>query len=265
MSRPKIIISNWKMHGDLQEIKAWWTELFEAIQDGVLVAESDFELVVCLPFPYLGWFCGDGLLRLGGQACHSEAEGAYTGDVAAAMLRDLGVSYVLVGHSERRDKHAESNADVQAKAQAALKCGIVPIICVGESLDAHKQGKAEKIVCTQLKKSLPELKASDKIIIAYEPVWAIGSGRQPSRDEVQSMLSALRGTLREIASKLADDTPIIYGGSVTAKTVRHFFDDQADIDGVLVGNASRKALEFANIAKQVMAPMAANLLADRAP
>lgn len=236
----KLIVGNWKMNG----LAADSCERAEKLAAAVKPANSiNFHMILCPPMPMLGIV--EGLLKgsalfLGGQDCHSQQSGAFTGDTSAQMLKDIGCSYVIVGHSERRQLHGETSETVLAKAKAAHQAGLTAIICIGETDDERTAGKAEEIVSDQLRKSVPETAAYDNTVIAYEPVWAIGTGKTASNDDIGRM----HGFIRKRAGKLR----LLYGGSVkssNAKEILHI----PDVDGVLVGGASLKADEFLAIAE----------------
>jgi len=247
MARRKLIAGNWKMNGHRAEAVA----LVDALLDKRR-ATPDFsaELLVCPPATMLdriGQHLAGGPIELGAQDCHPEPSGAFTGDYSAAMVKDLGVSHIIVGHSERRSGHRESNELVRAKAEAALAQGLTAIVCVGESEPERQAGKAISVVCAQVSGSLPKGAAPDTLIIAYEPIWAVGSGRIPTQDEVVEMHSAIRRCLRNALGSHADGVRILYGGSVKPCNA-HDFLELPDVDGCLVGGASLKADEFWAIA-----------------
>jgi len=183
-------------------------------------------------------------LTVGGQNCSEQSEGAYTGEISAAMLADLGCRWVILGHSERRQYFAESSELVAAKAAAARAAGLVPILCVGETLEQREAGEAESVVTGQLAPLLADLGASD--VIAYEPVWAIGTGQTATPDQAQEMHACIRACLREHVAAAADDIRLLYGGSVKADNAAELF-SQDDIDGGLVGGASLKVDDFTAI------------------
>jgi len=186
-------------------------------------------------------------IALGAQDCHAEPMGAHTGDIAVPMLRDAGCSYVIVGHSERRSGHGETDAAVRAKAAAARAAGLVPVLCVGESLAERERGHALDVVARQLAGSLPEGCGGGEIVVAYEPVWAIGTGRTPTAEQVGTMHAHLRRQL-EAAVKGGAGVRILYGGSVKAGNARELL-TVPNVDGALVGGASLNAAEFWAIAQ----------------
>jgi triosephosphate isomerase (TIM) len=233
-----LIAGNWKMHGTLREAAA----LAEAVSAGARgLAGAD--LLVCPPFPYLHLVAAAMLgqpVAVGGQDCHANAKGAHTGDVSAAMLRDVGAGHVILGHSERRADHCESDAMVRAKAVAAIGAGLIPIICVGESEAQRLAGQAEAVVRAQLAGSLPEGFAAAGGIIAYEPVWAIGTGRTPTEADI----AAIHAAIRAVAGPT---TRLLYGGSVKPGNAKAIL-ALPNVDGALVGGASLVAADFLAIA-----------------
>ena len=233
-----LIAGNWKMNGSLAEVGAYAAAL--------RAAPAAAELLVCPPFPLLGPFreaLAGGAGRLGAQDCHAAPGGAHTGDVAAGLLREIGVSHVILGHSERRADHGEDDAAVRAKAVAAQAAGLVPIVCVGESEATRDAGGAEAYVRGQIAASLP---ADFAGVVAYEPIWAIGTGRTPSLAEVAAMHVAIRAALRaRLAAGAA--VPILYGGSVKPDNAAALL-AVAEVGGALVGGASLKAVDFLGIA-----------------
>ena len=226
MSRPIIIVANRKMNADKASLEAWKT----AVQ--AVDLPKGVKLIAALPYPYLDKGLLPAGVALAGQDCHGKAAGAFTGSVSAPMLKDVGVEYVIVGHSERRAL-GEANADVRQKAEAVLANGMKPIICVGEDLPTRESGNAEVYVAKQLEASLP---MADDVIIAYEPIWAIGTGKSASSDDAEAMHKALRKVV-------GDGVPILYGGSVEATNASSYMRKE-NIDGVLVGSASLKPDSF---------------------
>jgi triosephosphate isomerase len=237
--RQTLIAGNWKMNGLTADLD-WADALMAALPDGPGVRAA----VLCPPATLISSFAArlPSWVSLGGQDCAAAASGAHTGDVAAPMLADLGCRYVIVGHSERRTDHGESDALVRAKAEAALKAGLTPIVCVGETLKERESGRAEAVVTAQLQASLPHA-GPGTLVIAYEPVWAIGTGRTAGPDDAQAMHQVLRAAL---PAGHGDVTPILYGGSVKPENAADLL-AQPDIDGALVGGASLKAGDFAAI------------------
>jgi triosephosphate isomerase len=254
-SRIPLMAGNWKMNLDHQQAthlvqKLAWT-LDDAKHD-----YADVEVVVIPPFTDIRsvqtLVDGDKLkLKYGAQDVSAFDSGAYTGEISGAFLAKLGVSYTVVGHSERRDYHAESDAIVNAKAKAAYKHGLTPIICIGEKLDIRKAGTHVEYTLAQLDGSIAGIPAEQaaSVVIAYEPVWAIGTGEVATPEDAQEVCAAIRGRLAELYSAdLAAGVRVLYGGSVKANNIAGIMAKE-DVDGALVGGASLDAAEFASIAR----------------
>ncbi len=245
-----LIAGNWKMNG----LGADATPLAAAVAAGSAGAAGlpvGVSLLVCPPAPHLPLVAkaleGSGV-ALGGQDCHEAESGAYTGDVSAAMLGDLGCSHVIVGHSERRDGHGESDALVWRKASAAIDAGLKAIICVGETDQERLSGQAEETVARQVKGSVPDGVDGTKIAVAYEPVWAIGSGRTPTTDEIAGVHKAIRRALIDLlGDEKGASVQLLYGGSVKPANAADILAIQ-DVNGALVGGASLNAEDFLAIA-----------------
>jgi len=238
-----LIAGNWKMNLD----KGGAIELTEALtkcQDTL----KGVDVAVFPPSPWLT-LVGNLLLsddiKLGGQDCHEELEGAHTGDISARMLKDVGCDYVIVGHSERRMNHYETNKMIKKKVLASIQCNLCPIVCVGETWDERDKGTAISSVSVQLKESIPEELVSEQFIVAYEPVWAIGSGITPTLNDIQEMHSSIKETLLTINSR-ADKVRSLYGGSVKPENATEIFKVK-NVDGALVGGASLSAADFGKI------------------
>lgn len=243
-TRNRLVIGNWKMHGNLATNAA----LLAGLTDGV-ASVAGCDLVICPPFPYLAQaqavLLGKDGIALGAQDLSTKQQGAYTGDVSAAMLADIGCQWVLVGHSERRSKYAETSQLVADKAQAALSQGLTPVVCVGETLDEHEAGQANAVIAAQLQPVLslgPQAVAS--MVIAYEPVWAIGTGLTATPEQAQAVHAGIRASLVQLG---VPHVRILYGGSVNAANAASLF-SMSDINGALVGGASLIAEEFLRIA-----------------
>lgn len=240
MSKKKLIAGNWKMNGSLAANKS----LLEALLAGV--GSPGSAIAVCVPTPYLAQVqavLGTGAIALGAQDISMHEQGAYTGEVSAAMLKEFGVRYAIVGHSERRQYHGETDATVAAKAQRALAAGITPIVCVGETLAERDAGKTEEVVKRQLAAVIhTNGHCISEIVVAYEPVWAIGTGKTASPEQAQAVHHVLRAQLHA-ASTHDDRVPILYGGSMNAANAAQLL-AQPDIDGGLIGGASLKAPDF---------------------
>ena len=242
--RKKLIVGNWKMHGSHSAN----AELLAGI-----VAARPFiaDVAVCVPFPYLSETAvalAAHDIRWGAQDCSSHEQGAYTGEVSAAMLAEFGCRYAIVGHSERRALHAESDQLVADKAKAALARGVTPIVCVGETLAQREAGVTEAVVKRQLSAAIHTLAhCAGEMVVAYEPVWAIGTGLTATPAQAQAVHALLRAQLRAATAR-ADDMKILYGGSVKPDNAATLF-AQADIDGGLIGGASLKAADFVAICR----------------
>jgi triosephosphate isomerase len=238
MTRTRLVAGNWKMYGSLAANRV----LLEAILSG-LSGLSGAECAVCVPYPYLAQ-ASERLrgtaLAWGAQNVSEHAEGAYTGEVAASMLKDFGCRYVLIGHSERRQLYRESDAQAAAKFAAVKAAGMTPILCVGETLQERDAGKTEDVVGRQLNEVL-EKNSFEKAVLAYEPVWAIGTGRTATPEQAQAVHAFLR-------KKVSSDTPILYGGSVKPQNAAAIF-AMPDVDGGLIGGASLVAGDFLAIAR----------------
>jgi triosephosphate isomerase len=245
--RRKLIAGNWKMNGSLAANAA----LLEGIK--AAVGEPMCDVAVCVPAPYLaqcGTLLSGSAVALGAQDVSMYEAGAYTGEVAAAMLRDFGCKYVIVGHSERRAYHAESDAAVARKAVAALNGGLTPIVCVGETLEEREAGQTNTVVGRQVDAVLDALDGDGacSIVIAYEPVWAIGTGRTATPDMAQEVHAMIRAKLAAKSADAAAIVPVIYGGSMKPENARELL-AMPDIDGGLIGGASLKAADFLAIVK----------------
>jgi len=237
MQRRKLIAGNWKMNGgraDLPEIAA----IAKAAE-----ANPTVDVALCLPFTLIAQGVGvaEGM-PIGAQDCHAADKGAHTGCVSATMLVEAGAELAIVGHSERRADQHETNADVKAKAEAAIRSGLTAILCVGETEAERDAGSAEKVVCEQLRQSLPAAIDRVRLVIAYEPIWAIGTGRTPTIPEVAAMHAALRGQLGDAGAAVR----ILYGGSMNGDNAADLL-ALADVDGGLVGGASLTAAKFVPI------------------
>jgi triosephosphate isomerase len=249
--RPSIVVGNWKMNGDL----ASNATLVAAVAAGV--GQRSCGVALCVPFVYLAQVADavkGTAIALGSQDVSEHERGAWTGEVAGAMLRDFGVRYAIVGHSERRTWFGDSSERVALKAERAIACGLVPIVCVGETLQEREQGRALEVVATQLDAVLARIGASGlaATVLAYEPVWAIGTGKTASPDEAQAMHAAIRAHVAGHDAKVAARLPILYGGSVKAANAASLF-GCADIDGGLIGGASLVADEFLGIVHAAVA------------
>jgi len=238
----KLAAGNWKMNGTtaaLAEVSA------------LLAAHPApaCEMLLCPPATLIAQMAAaarGSVLRVGGQDCHAKAAGAHTGDISAPMLVDAGASHVILGHSERRADHFESDAMVRAKAEAALTAGLVAVICVGESEAQHDDGQTLAVIGAQLAGSVPDGASAANLVIAYEPIWAIGSGRTPTLAEIEQVHGAIRARLTARFGTAATGIRLLYGGSVKPSNAAEIF-AVPEVNGALVGGASLKAADFGAI------------------
>lgn len=244
--RRRIVAGNWKLNG---------SRAFAAALAGEVAAQAAdrVEYILIPPFPYIAELalqCADTGVALGAQDVSEHAQGAYTGEVAAAMLADVGARYVLVGHSERRQYHGESSELVARKFLAAQTAGLTPILCVGESLQQREAGQTEAVIAAQLHPLLAQAGVAvfSGAIVAYEPVWAIGTGRTASPEQAQAVHAFIRGQIAEHDATIAGSLPILYGGSVKPGNAASLF-AQADVDGGLIGGAALDANDFLAIGR----------------
>jgi triosephosphate isomerase len=245
MARRPLVAGNWKMNG----LTASVAELDRIIASAARLALAT-DLMVCPPATLVAACAARAAgspVAIGGQDCHAEAAGAFTGDIAAEMLKDAGASAVIVGHSERRTFHKESDADVRAKALAAGRAGLMAVVCVGESRDERLAGRTLDVVGAQIEGSLPDAATARSVVVAYEPVWAIGSGLTPTPADVAEVHGFIRARLVKRFGGAGEGMRILYGGSVKPSNARELM-AVADVDGALVGGASLKADEFLAIA-----------------
>jgi triosephosphate isomerase (TIM) len=252
--RSKIVAGNWKMHGTLASAAA--------LVEGILPAVARHAAVSVVVFPPAVQIAAvvaaaaGSRLGVGAQTVSEHAEGAYTGEIAARMLLDVGCRYVLVGHSERRQYQQEGNELVAAKFMAARRAGLVPVLCVGETLAQRDAGATEAVIKAQLDPVLRQggAAAFENALVAYEPVWAIGTGRTASPAQAQDVHAFIRSEVRAYGATIADLLPVLYGGSVKAANAAELF-AQPDVDGGLVGGASLQALEFSAIVAAAAGPV----------
>jgi len=243
--RQKLIAGNWKMNGTLAENQTRLTQLVSGLK------ASSASVAVCVPAPYFTQcqsVLGGSDIQLGSQNLSEYCEGAYTGEISGSMLQDFGCQYALVGHSERRELFAESSEQVAQKFKAALNARITPVLCVGETLEQREAGITENIIADQISAVLAKvgIQGFSRAVIAYEPVWAIGTGKTASPEQAQSVHKAIRDQLAELDSDIAQNTQILYGGSVKPNNAVAIF-AQADVDGALVGGAALNAQDFIQI------------------
>lgn len=244
--RKKVIAGNWKMNMLPNEAIKFIDELTPLVKD------TENEVILCVPYTDLFYsllVAQNTNIKIGAQNMHFEESGAYTGEVSGQMLKSIGVQYVIIGHSERRQYFAETDETVNKKIKAAFKYGLNPIVCVGETLEQREAGKANEIVTNQIEKALDGL-TEDQVtntIVAYEPIWAIGTGKTATCDDANEMTKAIRNKIADIYGKnVAEKVIIQYGGSVKSSNAKELF-SMSDIDGGLVGGASLKSEEFAKI------------------
>lgn len=249
--RTKLVIGNWKLNGNF----AFNEQLLRDLSAGVKSTSTDIQarqMVVCPPAVYLQHCCGllaSAHIHLGAQDVSDEISGAFTGEISGVMLKELGCRYVLVGHSERRVRHAETSELVAKKANAALNAGLLPVVCLGETQAERDHGLTEKILSAQLQAVIDLLQGKiARVVLAYEPVWAIGTGLTATPEQAQEVHRFLRLCLAKFDPGAASKVSILYGGSVKADNAKSLF-DMPDIDGALVGGASLKADEFLSIFK----------------
>ncbi len=237
----KLIAGNWKMNGTLSEAEALAKALGQPL--------ASVDMCICPPFPHLVTVAKakDSAIFLGSQDCSSRDNGAFTGDVSASMLKDIGCQYVILGHSERRQYQGETDKLVAEKAQKAHAQGIITIICVGETEAERIAGQQNQVVSDQLKGSIPPSATAENLVIAYEPVWAIGTGKIPTLDEIRDIHQLIRNQLQEKLDN-SDSIRILYGGSVKPENAHDIF-AVPHVNGALVGGASLKPEQFLAIAK----------------
>ncbi|WP_133777305.1 triose-phosphate isomerase [Pedobacter nutrimenti] len=248
--RKKIVAGNWKMNLDYAEGVSLFSEIVNMVRDE---QKGEQLAVICAPFIHLNSLSklGGTTVKIGAQNCHQNESGAFTGEISAKMIKSVGCEYVIIGHSERRQYFAESDELLAAKTSAALKNNLIPIFCIGETLDERNNGSYFDVIKTQLTGGVFGLSAEEfsKVVLAYEPVWAIGTGLTATSEQAQEVHAYIR---KEIAAKygeeLAEKTTILYGGSCNPKNAAELF-AQKDIDGGLIGGASLKSRDFVDIVK----------------
>jgi triosephosphate isomerase len=242
-----LVAGNWKMNGLSSSLKE-----LDALKAALAAKPASAEVVICPPFTLLAqanWLV-KGAFALGGQDCHAKASGAHTGDIAAEMLKDAGASYVIVGHSERRHDHGERDADVAAKANAAWRAGLTAIICIGETESQRSAGSAHEICAHQIDASVPAEAVPANTVIAYEPVWAIGTGKTPTSQDIAKMHAHIRACLVRRLGAGAAGMRILYGGSVKPDNAAEIL-NLPEVNGALVGGASIKSDDFLRIIRAV--------------
>ncbi len=241
--RRKLAAGNWKMNGTA-------ASLAELAVLGAQLGDDGPDVVICPPAPLLFravHAAENTRIAIGAQDCHMQAKGAFTGDISAAMIADTGAQYVIVGHSERRDAHEERNADIRAKTLMAWASGLTAIICIGEELSDHEQNNTLDIIAGQLAGSLPDGAQPHNTVIAYEPIWAIGTGKVPTLEQIIEVHDFIRSKLiTRLGGETGDAIPLLYGGSVKPDNAETIFKAE-NVDGALVGGASLRASDFAPI------------------
>lgn len=245
-NRRSIIAGNWKMFKTISEAEGYAVKFLEEVKD-----VTDLDIVLCAPFTALYPLKNklkESHVQLGAQNMSWADQGAYTGEISAQMLLDVACTYVILGHSERREMFGETDEGVNKKVQKALAAGLTPILCVGENLNVREEGKAEEHVRSQVRQSLANISPEDlgRIVIAYEPIWAIGTGKTATDKDAQDMCASIRATLNGLMGSGAEKVPILYGGSVKVENITGLMTGP-DVDGALVGGASLDPLSFAKI------------------
>ncbi|MCX2486498.1 triose-phosphate isomerase [Pedobacter sp. MR2016-24] len=248
--RKKIVAGNWKMNTDYAEGISLFSEIVNIVRDE---KKGDQIAVICAPFIHLNSLSklGGDTVKIGAQNCHQNESGAFTGEISAKMIKSVGCEYVIIGHSERRQYFAESDALLAEKTKIALAHGLIPLFCIGETLDERNNGNFFEILKGQLENGVFGLDEADfaKVVIAYEPVWAIGTGLTATAEQAQEVHAFIRSELvYRYGEEVAEDTSILYGGSCNPKNAAELF-AQKDIDGGLIGGASLKSRDFADIVK----------------
>lgn len=240
--RRKLAAGNWKMNGTI--------EALDIIEDlSAAHADASCDILLCPPATLLAPAAaraGTGPVAVGGQDCHAAAKGAHTGDVSAGMLAEAGATYVIVGHSERRETYGETDVAVCAKAKAAQEIGLSAIVCLGETLTQREAGETLAVIAKQLKDSVPQGSTGATLVVAYEPIWAIGTGKIPTMEEIAEVHALLRGDLTSLLGPEGQNVRLLYGGSVKPDNAAAIF-ALPDVDGALVGGASLKTEDFSPI------------------
>jgi len=250
-ARRYLIAGNWKMNGFKKDGK----DLAKAVAKRLKASgkhELPFDLLVCPPFTLIrsvGKAVKGSGVKLGAQDCHAAAKGAHTGDISAPMLKDLGCEFVIVGHSERRANHGEKDADIKAKAEAAIAAGLTAIVCVGETMAQRDKGQTLAVNRRQVRNALPKGATAANTVIAYEPVWAIGTGRTATPEQAEEVHALIRTELvKALGEKVGSGVRVLYGGSMNPKNAKQLL-AQPDVDGGLIGGASLNADDFWAVAQ----------------
>ncbi|WP_188625798.1 triose-phosphate isomerase [Pedobacter quisquiliarum] len=248
--RKKIVAGNWKMNMDYSEGLSLFSEIVNMVRDE---KKGDQQAIICAPYIHLNSLAklGGTTVHIGAQNCHQNESGAFTGEISAKMVKSVGCSYVIIGHSERRQYCAENDLLLAEKTKAALAHDLIPIFCIGETLDERNNGDYFEVIKSQLTNGIFDLPAADfaKVVIAYEPVWAIGTGLTASSDQAQEVHAFIRAEIAaKFGAEVAEGISILYGGSCNPKNAAELF-AQPDIDGGLIGGASLKSRDFTDIVK----------------
>jgi triosephosphate isomerase (TIM) len=251
--RNQIAAANWKMNGSFSKGK----ELLETFKENFNSLPDFQQIIIAVPYPYLAWASqyATSFMHIAAQNMHHQTEGAFTGEVSAPMLNDLGINYVILGHSERREYNNETDELLKQKVELALKHNLTPIFCCGEPLNIREAGTQNQYVQAQLQNAIFNLSADqiEKVVIAYEPIWAIGTGKTATAEQAQAMHEHIRTCIqKQYSFETSQSISILYGGSVKANNANEIF-GQTDVDGGLVGGASLQANEFVAIVKSLVA------------
>ncbi|NLL53289.1 MAG: triose-phosphate isomerase [Peptococcaceae bacterium] len=246
VNRRPLIAGNWKMNKTISEARDFAARFLENTAD-----ITGLDILICAPFtnlPVLKEELEESIVHIGAQNMHYETKGAYTGEISPLMLKELACTYVIIGHSERREYFKEDDEIIAKKVKAALENGITPILCVGENLSLREAGKAQDFVRGQVEKDLAGLTAAElsRIVVAYEPIWAIGTGKTASAQDAQQMCAAIRSTVADMAGSAAQEMRILYGGSAKSGNIAELM-AQPDIDGGLIGGSSLDVQEFTQL------------------
>lgn len=251
--RKKVIAGNWKMYKTLKTATDSVNEIVKEIGN-----HESVKAIICAPFPFLPSLVSEtkgSTIEISAQNMHEEDEGAFTGEVSPVMLADIGVTYVIIGHSERRKYFNETDETINKKIHAAFKHGITPILCVGETIEEKESGRTKTVIKEQIKKALNGLTNEQigSLMIAYEPIWAIGTGITPTSEEANRVCMDIRSLIRELATKeTSENILLLYGGSVNPSNIDSFV-SESDIDGALVGGASLEADSFIQLVRKGLA------------
>ncbi|TGE33891.1 triose-phosphate isomerase [Desulfosporosinus sp. Sb-LF] len=245
-NRRPVIAGNWKMFKTVSEAEDYAVKFLEEVK-----AVTDLDIILCAPFTALYPLKNEleeSIVHLGAQNMASADQGAFTGEISAQMLLDVACTYVIIGHSERRELFGETDEEIAMKVQKALTSGLTPILCVGENLNVREEGKAAERVQGQVSRALSGLSTEDlsRVIVAYEPIWAIGTGKTASSKDAQEMCASIRATLSDLMGLASERVPILYGGSVKADNIAELM-TEPDVDGALVGGASLDPIGFSKL------------------